>query len=348
MLGHLARSSYDLIRRRISSRFVYRVFDRSLHGLSYLLRLYPGWQPARNGVEVLCDLPYSESPLAEHTLDVYRPLDRKGPLPMILYVHGGSFSSLSKDTHWLLGLRFASQGFLVFNINYRLAPRYPFPAALLDCCKAYRFIVRHGPEYGGDLCRLALAGESAGANLITTLALCTSYERTALKELFDLGVRPAAVIAACGLLQVSDSERLLAQHPTSSWLRGLSEMLSTYLLPADGVGDELRALVDPLLFLERSGPPQQPLPAFFVPVGTRDPLLDDSRRLAAALKHLGADCDARYYEGEIHAFHTLLWRRNAQRCWQDIFSFLNAHLGQSRGQAEASRDRDGVPHGSAS
>lgn len=326
MISQLASTAYGLIRRQISTQLVYRVFDRSLHGLAALLRLYPGFWPGRHGIEVMKDVPYSDSPSREHTLDIFRPIDAKKPLPVILYVHGGSFSSLSKDTHFLLALRFASQGYLVFNINYRLAPRHPFPAALYDCRDAYSFVVRSAAEHGGDISRLALAGESAGANLITALTLCTSYKDTALPELFALGVQPAAVLPACGLLQTSDVQRLITQHPESGWVVGLRDMIDGYLAASRGLDDALRALADPLLFLERGEKPTRPLPPFFVTAGTADPLLDDSRRLQKAIEELDVPCEARYYDDEIHAFHAFLWRPNAQRCWQDSFSFLKAHL----------------------
>jgi acetyl esterase len=81
-------------------------------------------------------------------------------------------------------------------------------------------------------------------------------------------------------------------------------------------------LADPLHVFERRERPDRALPAFFVPIGTRDPLLDDTRRLDRALKAMGVECEARYYEGELHAFHALLWRRQARRCWREQLSFL--------------------------
>ena len=53
-----------------------------------------------------------------------------GPRPVLMYVHGGAFRSLSKDTHWIMGLAFARRGFVVANVNYRLAPEHRFPAGL--------------------------------------------------------------------------------------------------------------------------------------------------------------------------------------------------------------------------
>ena len=53
--------------------------------------------------------------LLEHRLDIYRPRESSGPLPIVLYIHGGGFRILSKDTHWVMGLAFARREFLVFN-----------------------------------------------------------------------------------------------------------------------------------------------------------------------------------------------------------------------------------------
>ncbi|RYF09871.1 MAG: hypothetical protein EOO40_06160, partial [Deltaproteobacteria bacterium] len=104
-----------------------------------------------------------------HRLDIHRPR-QGGPWPVVLYVHGGGFGLLSKDTHWHIATALASLGFWVANINYRLAPKHPYPAALQDSAQALAWVVDHAAKSGGDLSRLVLAGESAGANLVTALA----------------------------------------------------------------------------------------------------------------------------------------------------------------------------------
>ena len=70
---------------------------------------------------------------------------------------------------------------------------------------------------------------------------------------------------------------------------------------------------------------ERPLPPFFAPVGTRDPLLDDTRRLEKALGALGVPCEARYYPGGIHAFHAMVWDPAARRCWRDALAFLDRY-----------------------
>src|SRR5262245_54160327 len=101
--------------RRLRGKLDGLLLERAFHGLSWLGSLHPRARPERHGLEVLRDIPYRDTALPEHRLDVYRPIERKGPLPVVLYVHGGAFCILSKETHWIMALAFARRGFVVFN-----------------------------------------------------------------------------------------------------------------------------------------------------------------------------------------------------------------------------------------
>jgi acetyl esterase len=86
-------------------------------------------------------------------------------------------------------------------------------------------------------------------------------------------------------------------------------------------------LASPLRVLEAPEPEgARPLPPFFIAVGTKDPLLPDSRRLADALRLKGVDVRYEVYPGELHAFDVMLHRRQAQAKWAACFEFLEAHL----------------------
>jgi acetyl esterase len=287
----------------------------------------PNARPERHGVERIHDIPYDTTE-EHHYLDVYRPIVRSGPLPVVLYVHGGGFRILSKDTHWLMAIAFARRGYVVFNINYRLAPKHPFPAAVEDGCAALAWVHQNAAVFGGDPGRLVLAGESAGANLVTALAVATSWPRPEpwARRLWDLEVRPQAVLPACGILQVTDSDRFGRRRRLSGFLADrLREVEDSYLPPMQPHGPA-RDLADPLVWLENADQPPRPLPPFFAGVGTADPLLDDTRRLKTALDRLGVLCEARYYPREIHAFHAFVWRTNARAFWRETFAFLDRHV----------------------
>lgn len=286
--------------------------------------MHPRARPERHGVEVIPNIPYA-SDKVEHLLDVYRPTRAEGPLPVVLYVHGGGFRILSKDSHWIMGLAFARRGFLVFNVNYRLAPKHPYPAALEDCAIAYEWVVKNAARYGGDPKRLVLAGESAGANLVTAMTVASSYERpeSYARRIFDTGVTPIATLPACGMLQVSDVDRFARRKRMPSFITDRLHEVSNNYLPRDVLAADLD-MADPLCFLERGTKPVRPLPPFFIACGTKDPLLDDTRRLGKALEALGVRADVRIYPGEVHAFHAMVWRENAKRCWADTYGFLDS------------------------
>jgi acetyl esterase/lipase len=318
---------------RVRRRFGALATDNFFRGISALGKLHPLARPERHKVVVERDVAYRPTGRAAHTLDVYRPAEPSSsgaPRPVAIYAHGGGFRILSKDTHWVMGLVFARAGYVVFNINYELAPRHPFPAAVRDACAAYQWVLGHAQEYGGDPARVVLAGESAGANLATAVAVAASYEREEpfARAIYELGVVPRAVVASCGLLQVSDVERFTRARRLPTFVRDrLDEVSSAYLGAADASAPGGLALADPLCVLERGGPPSRPLPPFFASVGTRDPVLDDTRRLRAALDRLKVECEDRYYPGEPHAFQAVVFRPNARLHWNACFAFLERHVG---------------------
>jgi len=280
-------------------------------------------------VRVHRNIPYLGTGRRSHLLDVYVPEGRTGPLPVVFYAHGGAFMWCSKETHFLFARAYAEQGFIVFNINYRLAPRHRYPAAMEDACEALRWVHDNAARFGGDPKRLVFAGESAGANLISglTIACCSRRDEPWARSLFDAAIVPRAVIPACGILQVSNARRFTARRKLPQVARRILHLLpDAYVdLSARRYERELD-LLDPLLVMESDYRFERPLPGFFLPVGTADPLLDDSRRMAEALTRRGVPAEARYYPGEIHAFHAMRWRAQAQQCWQDTFRFIDGQL----------------------
>ena len=306
------------------------IVDGFFRGTSRAASYIPISHPRLHGVEVLRNIPYQSTNRHEHLLDVWRPRRRTGALPVVFYVHGGGFRILSKDSHWIFGLIFARRGYIAVNINYRLSPKHRFPAALEDTAAAFHWTLDHIHEYGGDPSRVIVAGESAGANLVTalTVATCTPRPEAWARKLFDRGVVPSVAMPACGVLQVSDTHRFLRQErPVHPFIADrLAEVTDSYLGVDPASDAKSRELADPLNIIEGTSEWARPLPPFFVPVGTADPLIDDTRRLAVALKRLGVAHEARYYKYGPHAFHAFVPLRIARQCWQDTFKFLGQHL----------------------
>ena len=273
--------------------------------------------------QVTRDISYG--PLAEQRLDVYRPADSKGLLPVLLYVHGGGFSFCSKETHWSFASRYALMGFVVFNIDYRLAPTHKFPAAFDDAARALAWVREQAPKYGGDPSRIVIAGESAGGNLTTSLvaASCYRLSHPSAAALFDSAPPILAALPACGVLQVTDMARFKRRKKSlPDWLAAQLETMERAYLGRVDHGAEALFLADPLRLIEEQKP-ARPLPPLFVFVGTRDFLLDDSRRLHAAVQAHGGPSELHIYPDEIHAFHALPWRPATRSCWAEKRRFLS-------------------------
>ena len=160
---------------KLRGKLVGSLVDGALRGASSAGKLHPATGKLKQGIAVERDVAYGPDPM--HRLDIYRPAESSGPRPVMLYVHGGGFRILSKDTHWMFGYYMAKLGFVVFNINYRLAPEHPYPAAIEDSARALIWTLDNAARYGGDISQLAYAGESAGGNLVTALAIAGSFER---------------------------------------------------------------------------------------------------------------------------------------------------------------------------
>jgi triacylglycerol lipase len=120
---------------------------------------------AWSGMTITRDIAYGGDP--QQKLDLYVPDDKATKRPVLLFVHGGGFVGGDKHgpfypdniTAWA-----AKQGMVGVNIDYRLAPKAPWPAASQDLASALRWVRANIAQYGGDPDRIVLWGHSAGAN----------------------------------------------------------------------------------------------------------------------------------------------------------------------------------------
>ena len=322
-----------------------RAFDAVLESLRWIVAHHPAGDPERQGIEVIKHVSYLPSGDADHTLDVYVPRHRAGPLPAVLYIHGGSFRNLSKEHLWFAALTFARRGHVVFNLEYRRGGANRYPPALADVCAAATWGQEQGARFGADVNRLVLAGESAGANLALALAVACSYRRDEewARRVWDASVTPRAVALGCGIFQVSQPERFKPEGRLGPWISECLRDVASNYLPDPAAVPGTFPLADPLLLVESSAP-ARPLPPFFLGVGNRDPLRDDTDRLSRALTRLGVEHEAQRYAGGVHGFHVLLpWTQLSRALWEDQFRFLERTLAcLPPDRACQSRKRSGV------
>jgi acetyl esterase len=313
-----------------------RAWDRAVHLGARIAYLNPAADPRRYGIDLIRDVPYRATLRRGHLLDIYRPgadlpadRPRRNLTPALLYVHGGAFAILSKDTHRIMALAFASQGYTTFLINYRIGPRHLYPAPLEDAAAALTWLIDNAERYGADPNCIILAGESAGANLVTTLAYLATHPRPEpfARRVFEKNPQLAAVLAIYGLLDLNNLGRF--NNPKLPWYvkRAIWGAAASYVgIPVEEKASQA-PLASPLRLLAESPPPTaRPLPPFFIACGTADPLLLDSRKLHAILDSRGVPSELSIHPREIHGFNAMVWRRQARAKWRSAFRFLSRYV----------------------
>ena len=103
-------------------------------------------------------------------LDIAQP-SGKGPFPAVVCIHGGGFRAGKKESFDALCLTLAQRGYVAMTITYRLAPAFPFPAAVEDCKAAVRWLRANAAKYNVDPTRIGVTGGSAGGHLAQFLGV---------------------------------------------------------------------------------------------------------------------------------------------------------------------------------
>jgi monoterpene epsilon-lactone hydrolase len=227
----------------------------------------------------------------------------------VLYLHGGGYGIGSISTHRNLAAAVSdAAGVRCLLIDYRLAPENPFPAAVEDACRAYRWMLSQGL----DPARLAIAGDSAGGGL-------TAATLVALREAGD--PLPAAGVCLSpwvDLACVGESWTSKADVDPMVQREGLMRMAGWYLADTD----PREPLASPV-YANLSG-----LPPLLIQVGTSETLLDDARNLAESARAAGVEATLEEWQEMVHVFQAFVGViPEAAAAVDRIGEFLRAKLG---------------------
>lgn len=191
-----------------------------------------------------------------NVLDVYRPRDAEGKLPVIIDVHGGGWVYGDKEVYQFYCLSLARRGFAVVNFTYHLAPDYIFPSSMEDTDLAVRFVLSHAEEYGFDLNNVFMVGDSAGAHMVCMYCLmCTdeAYAKDAVGLVPPSGFVPKAVVLNCGLYDII--EMLRGTGPSIILLKPLVKDLLGVDRMTEEIEKEKEKILSPCRFVNSSFPP---------------------------------------------------------------------------------------------
>jgi acetyl esterase len=249
------------------------------------------------------------------TADIVVPKG-EGPFPILVYLHGGGWICGSPATHRKLAHRFAEAGYLVFNVDYRMAPEHPFPTPFEDCVEAVRWVSREAGRWGGDVSRIAVGGDSAGGNLSAAAAIALANDpQVDLKAaLLIYGVFDFANMDAGG--DASDVPPELAEAVPKL----MELMVGSYL--GSQRPDEL--LADPRVSPIHSA---AALPPSHIVCGGMDPLVEQAKTLAETLEKADVRHELFIDPGMPHGFAQMEFFPQAQQSIDRMCAFLRKHLG---------------------
>jgi acetyl esterase len=226
-------------------------------------------------------------PAGEIPVRIYRPAAR-GPLPVLVFFHGGGFVLCNLDTHDGTCRSLANQAScVVVSVDYRLAPEHRYPAAPEDCYAALLWVAQHGAEIGADPARVAIGGDSAGGNLTAVVAQM-ARDRRGPKLRFQLLVYPVTDYRFDTPSYQQNAEGYFLTQSMMRWF------WRQYLKDA---ADGAEPYASPLRAKDLSG-----LPPGICITAEYDPLRDEGEAYAARLREAGVACPTRRYDGQFHGF----------------------------------------------
>jgi acetyl esterase len=242
----------------------------------------------------------------------YRPADGVGPV--LVFYHGGGQAIGSLDTHDDLCRKICRDGAVhVLSVDYRLAPEHKAPAGSDDAFAAYKWAIDHAAEFGATPDRVAVGGDSAGGNLAAVVAQRARND----------GVSPPALqLLIYPVTNYRDETRSQTLFADGYFLtkRDLHWFRDKFLDGAELDASDPR--VSPLLADDLTG-----LPPALVLTGGFDPLRDEGRQYADAMRAAGVAVDHREFGSLVHGFANFFpLGGGSATATAEMISALRAHL----------------------
>jgi acetyl esterase/lipase len=246
-----------------------------------------------DNVEVKKDIAYLEDADNKHKLDFYLPKDQTN-FPVLLFIHGGSWSSGDRSQYPPLGNRYAAAGVGTAVMSYRLAPANRHPAQIEDAAAAFAWVFKNIGLYGGDTNRIFVSGHSAGGHLAALLGTDARY--LARHGLTSKSIK--GVISLSGVFDVSDAKERVF-----------------------GSDADIRKEASPL-FQMRDG-----LPAFLLTYCEWDyfPLARQAKEFHAALERNGTASEVVFVAKESHISEMLSVSKADDQTVAAVLRFIRAH-----------------------
>ena len=248
--------------------------------------LQPEPEPVAETRELAAPGPHGPIPLR-----LYRPDAAPGPLPGLIYYHGGGWLLGGLDSHDGVCRRFANAArCVVVSVDYRMAPEHKFPAAVDDCAAATAWAIGQAAALGIDPARVAVGGDSAGGNLAAVMALM-ARDGGLPKLAFQLLIYPATDMTMTTVSSQTVGPGVPLTSATMKWF------IDHYMR---GPEDAIDWRASPIRAASVAGT----APALVL-TAAADPLRDEGIAYAARLEREGVRTTAIHLTDQIHGFMSM-------------------------------------------
>ncbi len=233
-------------------------------------------------------------------LDVYFPNGTNTPLPTIVSIHGGGYVYGNTEIYRRYCMDLARRGFSVVNFNYRLAPKWKFPAPLEDTNTVLHWIYRNAAQYHLDPDRIILIGDSAGAQLASQYAaIAVNPDYAAVFDFQVPSVQIRVLGLNCGLYDPREFSTGLTKGLVRDYLGPKPDWLDPRLRVLDAIHSDY--------------------PPTFLMTAHHDFLRDKMEPMANYLKSKRIPCEAVCFGSPedthiAHVFHVNIVLPEAKRC----------------------------------
>lgn len=273
-----------------------------LMALILVIGLLPGvkgQRPAQRprlpeGIKALRDLEYAKGGHERQKLDLYLPEKSAGPLPVIVWIHGGAWMAGSKDNP--PGIDLLKRGYALASINYRLSQHAKFPAQIEDCKAAIRWLRANAKTYNLDADHIGVWGASAGGHLVAMLGVTGN-----VKELEGTGAnldQSSRVQCVVDWFGPADLPKMGAQSgPDSQIHHDAPDSPESKLIGGPILENKEKATqASPATYVTKDAAP------FLIMHGDKDRVVPyaQSEELTASLKKAGAQVTLKKVEGAGH------------------------------------------------
>lgn len=282
--------------------FTMPVYLAVLTGLEAIVDLNPG---VPSDIEEIKNIEYKAIGDKSLQLDIYRPKDIKGPVPLLVFIHGGAWKSGKRSDYLVYLIAFAKRGYITATVSYRLLEDSPYPACAEDIKDAVKWFISNCEKYGYDPDRIALIGGSAGGHL----AMLGGYGWGETGEAADSSIHKIKVV-----VDIYGPADLTTEYARNHPL--VTSFLARSYEEAPGLYEE----ASPVQYLDKDDPPT------LILHGTSDRLVPVSQSddLKRRLDSLGVSCE--YHRLPLWPHTMDVVKRVNEYCQMKMTEFFSRHL----------------------